>query len=155
VGPALLQLPGGKILAVIKGDARRAKIIAPDLKLHRVSVAVICSVLRRRHEAKVAGEVERLLINAGTAKRRLARALAAILREQLGQCGISGGWLLRLPPDAKFLRQLTEAGLRRSLATSFGLRFLHYALLMAAWWVLGRGALSGQLNQGQLGPNGW
>ena len=149
-GPALLQLPGGGIMAVIKSGSRRATIIAPDLKLRRVPVATICSVLRRPHEVKVEGEVERLLIEAGTPRRRLSRARAAILREQLGQRRITGGWLLRMAPGASFWRQLSEAGLPRSLALVSGLRLIHYALLMTAWYVLGRGALNGQLDQGWM-----
>src|SRR5262247_2274992 len=51
-GPSLLILPEGGVLAVIKSDARRATVIAPDLKLHRAPAAAICSVLRRPHEVK-------------------------------------------------------------------------------------------------------
>src|SRR5262249_15470223 len=36
MGPGLLRLPGGGILAVIKSGTRRATIIDADLKLHRV-----------------------------------------------------------------------------------------------------------------------
>ncbi len=149
-GPALLLLPEGGILAVIRSGSRRATIIGPDLKPHSAPVAVICSVLRRPHELKAEGEVERLLTEAGTPKHRRARARAAILREQLGQRRVSGGWLLRPPPSANFRRQLNEAGLTRSLASSLGLRFIQYSLLMAAWLVLGRGALNGQLDSGWL-----
>jgi ATP-binding cassette, subfamily B, bacterial len=145
-GPALLLLPEGRILAVIKSGARHATVIAPDLKSHRAPAATICSVLRRPHEVNVEGEVERLLIEAGTPKRRLARARAAILRERLGQRRVSGGWLLRMPPGASLRRQLGEAGLLRSLASLFGLRIVHYALLMTAWLLLGRGALNGQFD---------
>jgi ATP-binding cassette subfamily B protein len=157
-GPAMLLLPEGGILAVIKSDSRRATILAPDLKLHRVSVATICSLLRRPHEIKVEGEVERLLVDAGTPRRKIAKARAAILREQLGHRRVSGGWLLRLPMGASFWRQLSAAGLTRSLATLLSLRVLNYALLMTAWWILGRGVLNGQFGQGQggqFGQSGW
>jgi ATP-binding cassette subfamily B protein len=145
-GPALLLLPEGAILAVIKSDARRATVIAPDLKLYRAPVATICSVLRRPHEVNIDGEVERLLTDAGTPKRRLARARAraAILRERLGRRRVGGGWLLRTPPGAGLRRQLRDAGLLRSLASLFGLRLVHYTLLMTAWLLLGRGALNGR-----------
>ena len=149
-GPALLFLPEGGILVVTKSGARRATIMAPDLKLYRVPVSAICSVLRRPHEMKAESEVDRLLVDAGTPKRKRERARAAILREQLGQCQVTGGWLLRMPSSANFRRQLSEAGLTRSLAGTIGLRLIHYALLMTAWWVLGRGALSGQLDRSQL-----
>ncbi|HKX29780.1 MAG TPA: ABC transporter ATP-binding protein [Blastocatellia bacterium] len=154
-GPALLLLPEGGILAVIKSDARRATIIDPDFTLHRAPVATICSVLRRPHEAKAEGEVDRLLAEVGTPSRWRARARTAILREQLGPRRISGGWLLRMPPGVNFWRQLRAAGLTRSLAVTFGLRLIHYALLVTAWWVLGRAALSGQLNQDQFARYGY
>src|SRR5215831_17942949 len=146
-GPALLLLPEGGILAVIKTGARHATVIAPDLKSHRAPAATICSVLRRPHEVNVEGEVEQLLIEAGTPKRRLARARAAILRERLRQRRVSGGWLLRTPPGASLRRQMGEAGLLRSFALLFGLRIVHYALLMTAWLLLGRGALNGQFDR--------
>src|SRR5215468_341946 len=110
-GPALLLLPEGGILAVIESGARHATVIAPDLKSYRAPAATICSVLRRPHEVNVEGEIERLLIEAGTPKRRLARARAAILRERLGRRRVSGGWLLRTPPGASLRRQMGEAGL--------------------------------------------
>src|SRR5262245_14059100 len=72
-GPSLLILPEGGVLALIKSDARRATVIAPDLKLHRAPAAAICSVLRRPHEVKIEGEIERLLVEAGTPKHRMAR----------------------------------------------------------------------------------
>src|SRR5215813_184351 len=145
-GPALLLLPQGGILAVIKSGARHATVIAPDLKSHRAPAATISSVLRRPHEVNVVGEVEQLLIEAGTPKRRSARARTAILRERLGQRRVSGGWLLRTPPGVRLRRQLGEAGLLRSLASLFGLRIVHYTLLMTAWLLLGRGALNGQFD---------
>ncbi len=145
-GPALLFLPKGRILAVVKSGARHVTVIAPDLKPHRAPAPTICSVLRRPHEVNVEGEVERLLIEAGTPKRRLARARAAILRERLGQRRVSGGWLLRTSPGAGLRRQLGEPGLLRSLASLIGLRLVHYALLMTAWSLLGRGALNGQFD---------
>src|SRR5262249_15552536 len=57
-GPALLLLPEGRILAVIKSGARHATVIAPDLKSHRAPAATICSVLRRPPEVNVQGEVQ-------------------------------------------------------------------------------------------------
>src|SRR5262249_3191502 len=105
-GPALLLLPEGGILAVIKSGARHATVIAPDLKSHCAPAATICSVLRRPHEVNVEGEVGRLLIEARTPKRRLARARGAILRERLGQRRGSGGRLLANPACARFTRSL-------------------------------------------------
>jgi ATP-binding cassette subfamily B protein len=144
--PALLLLPGCGILAMVKSGARCATVIAPDLKSHSAAASTICSILRRPHEVNVEGEVERLLIEARTPKRRLARARAAILRERLGRRQVSGGWLLRTPPGASLRRQLGETGLLRSSVSLLGLRLVHYALLLAAWRLLALGALNGQFN---------
>ena len=57
---------------------------------------------------------------------------------------------MRPAPGAGFWRRLSEVGLPRSLAILFGLRLIHYALLMTAWGVLGRGALNGRLDRDWL-----
>ena len=149
-GPALLRLPGDRILAVIKSGVRSLTVLSPDLKLRRASVETICSVFRRPHEMNLQGDVDRLLIDAGTPRRRLPKARASILLEQLGQRRISSGWLLRRSPGTGFWRQLSEAGLRRSLTRLIGMRIVNYSLLMTSWGVLGRGALNGHLDYGWL-----
>jgi len=158
-GPALLRLPAfhhldhqgePRFLALIGGNRRTVALLSPDLKIHRVRHEAVCEALRRPLEAPLEASVEQLLNQAGVAKRRQARARAALLREQLSYAHISGGWLLRLPPGASFWQQLKQARLLRSLFAPAGLYACQYVLTLLAWWVLGARAMNGQFDRGWL-----
>ena len=153
-GPGLLRLPGQKVLAVLGGAGRHVFVLAPDGKKHRVSVEAISTEMRRPHEEPLIEGIARLLEDVGVSKSRRERATKAILGRQLGTRAISGGWILRLSPGASFWKQLREAGLLRELIAPIVLHMAHYAVLIMAWWVLGRGALRGQMDTGWLGAWG-
>ena len=149
-GPALLQLPGQRVLAVVGGKGRYVSVLAPDGKEHRIRMEVIAAAMRRPHEEPLIERVARLLEYAGVSKSRRQRAAKAVLSRQLGSRIISGGWILRRSPGASFWKQMQEACLVRELAAPVLLHAAHYAVLLLAWWVLGRGALSGQMDTGWL-----
>lgn len=149
-GPALLRVPGQGVLAVLGSRGRHVSIIAPDGRMHRVRVEAISAELRRPHEETLAGGIARLLREAGVIESSREQAHAAILSRQLGSRIISGGWILRLSSGASFWKQLYEAGLLRELIAPIALHAAHFAVLLVAWWVLGRGALNGQMDTGWL-----
>ena len=153
-GPALLRLPGQKVLAVLVSQGDHVSILAPDGKKHRVSVEAISAEMRRPYEEPLMESIAQLLEDAGVSKSRRERATKAILARQLGSRVISGGWILRLSPGASFWKQMVEAGLFRELVAPIVLHAAHYAVLLVAWWVLGRGALSGHIDTGWLGAWG-
>lgn len=149
-GPALLRLPGQRVLAVLGGRGRHVSILSPDGKKHRVRVEAISAEMRRPHEEPLTESIARLLKDAGVSKSRRERATKAILNHQLGSRIISGGWIMRLSPGASFWKQMGEAGLLGELVVPIVLHAAHYAVLLIAWWVLGRGALNGQMDTGWL-----
>lgn len=149
-GPGLLRLTGQRVLAVLRGERRYVSVLATDGKKHRVSVETISAEMRRPHEEPLIERIAQLLEDAGVSKSRRERATKAILGRQLGSRVISGGWILRLSPGASFWKQMGEAGLLRELVAPIVLHAAHYAVLLAAWWVLGRGALSGHMDTGWL-----
>ena len=148
--PGLLRLPGQKVLAVLGGAGRHVAVLAPDGKKHRVRVEAISAEMRRPHEEPLIEGIARLLEDAGVSKSLRKRATKTILGRQLGSRVISGGWILRLAPGASFWKQMGEAGLLRELIAPILLHAAHYAVLLMAWWMLGRGALSGQMDTGWL-----
>src|SRR5262249_47954087 len=75
---------------------------------------------------------------------------AALVRERLERASIDRCWMLRLPPGASFLRQLQQAGMRRSLATLVGSHAVQQALWIIAWWVVGASGLRGDTEGGWL-----
>ena len=149
-GPALLRLPGHRVLAVLGGRGRHVSILAPDGKKHRVRIEAVAAEMRRPHEEPLMESIARLLNDAGVSKSRRERATKAILDRQLGSRIISGGWIMRLSPGASFWKQMGEAGLLGELVVPIVLHAAHYAVLLIAWWVLGRGALNGQMDTGWL-----
>ncbi|HEX5731649.1 MAG TPA: ABC transporter ATP-binding protein [Blastocatellia bacterium] len=152
-GPAILPLPGNGeagYLALLGSKGRSVFLLAPDLSIHSIRAKIVRDWMTRNLEAPIEPSVEGLLRKAGVARRRLARARAAILRERLSQARINCGWLLRLRPGASFREQLNFARLPRHLVRLVGLYSLQYILGLLAWWILGKAALGDQLDRGWL-----
>jgi ATP-binding cassette, subfamily B, bacterial len=150
-GPVLLRLPGGEephFLALLRGRRRAVSILGPDRTVYRLQPEMICEALCQGLELLLTARVDQLLSQAKVPKQRQARARAAILRERLGPVRIDGGWLLRLLPSASIWHQMRQAGLPRHLLRFMGAHTVEYFLLLLSWWMIGRGALEGQLDQG-------
>jgi ATP-binding cassette subfamily B protein len=151
--PAILRLPGGPasgVLALARCAGRKVVLLGPDRRLHRLPAALVRDALCRDLDARLGPEIDRLLADAAVPARRRRRARAALLGERLGAARIAGIWLVALPAGAAFRSQARRAGLprlaRRMLVAHLG----QHLLLLAAWWVLGRGALAGSLDAGWL-----
>ena len=152
-GPALLRLPSAGeplFLALLSGRRRAVSILGPDRRLHRLRPDVICRALCHHLEQLHIAQVDQLLGEAKVPKRRQARARVAILHERLSPVRLDGGWLLRLPPGASIWRQVRQARLPRHLLGLIGAHTIQYFLLLLSWWLVGRGALEGRLDQGWL-----
>ncbi len=161
-GPALLRVPGddgrpASLLAVLgpaggplaRGGGK-VRLLGPDLAVYRRPVAEVASRVSRAAEAPVLPEVERLLARLALPARRASRARAALLRERLRAARLEGCWLLRLPPGASFWHQMREEHLPRELAKYLVTYALSFAMVLASWWLLGRGALDGHLSRDWL-----
>lgn len=61
-----------------------------------------------------------------------------------------GFWALELPESVPFWRQIVHHRLTGRLAGVLGLYLLQSLALIAAWWILGRGALAGEYDVGAL-----
>ena len=152
-GPALLRLPGAgepHFLALLSGRRRAVSILGPDHLLHRLRPDVICRALCHELEQLHIAQVDQLLGAAKVPKRRQARARVAILHERLSPVRLDDGWLLRLPPGASIWRQVRQARLSRHLLVLIGAHTVQYFLVLLSWWLMGRGALEGRLDQGWL-----
>lgn len=143
----LLPLPGAnelRFLALL-GGRRTVSVLTPTLSVHQVELAVIRTALFGKFEAPHVEGIDWVLNTADIPPRRRQRARSAILREQLGPRMRCCCWLLRLPPSAKVWRQVCQARLPQCLLTLLGAHTVQYALLLLAWWLVGRGALQGAL----------
>lgn len=144
----LLPLPseGELRFLALFGGRRSVSVLAPTLKVHQVRYAVIHTALFAGLEAQHVESVDWVLNTARISTRRRQGARATILREQLGPRMRFCCWLLRLPPRANIWRQACQARLPRCLLALLGAHTLQYILLLMAWWLVGRGALQGELD---------
>ena len=152
-GPALLRIPGvgePHFLALLGGRRRVVSILGPDRTVYRLRLKVVCAALCQPLEQLLAARVDQIIWAARVPKRRQARARAAIIHEHLSSVRIDGSWLLRLPPGASMWRQVRQARLLRPFFVLISAHTVQYLLWLLSWWMIGRGALEGRLDQGWL-----
>jgi ATP-binding cassette, subfamily B, bacterial len=152
-GPALIRLPGREkpgFLALLGSQRRRVMLLGPDLVVHRVSMAVLCTACRHDVEAPLEAEVGHVLDTVGVPRRHRKQARYTMLGERLSGARLEDCWVLRLPADASFWQQIREARLPRYLLGLIGAYATQYLCWILSWWLLGRGALQGRLEPAWL-----
>lgn len=155
-GPAILQMPGPieyeqpMFIALLRANARRAKVLTPSLRVQKVQTKVLRDVLCAPYEQGISEEIKQVLTDAGVPDDRLDRVERAILGEQLGAVRVQAGWLLRLPPGASLGKQLQQAGVQRATLITFGMYFIQQVLTIATWLVVGRAIFQGSFDIGWL-----
>jgi len=168
--PALIRCSDGRLLALLD----EGTVLGPDLEVHRLGADVIRAELCADVEAPLTGaldgllavaqltarpetcerplsnELDELLEAASIRGRRRERVREALLRERLAGTRVGYAWLLRLPPGSSFSLQLKLAQVPRRLGLLAGAHLIQYVLWLAAWFVVGVGALEGRLDRGLL-----
>jgi ATP-binding cassette subfamily B protein len=145
-GRFLVLLPSGRR----QHRQQTVSALGPDHTAHRISVQAVRSRLCQGLESRLVSEVDRLLDEVKVPRKRQMRARSKILAEHLGPVQVTSCWLLRLAPGASFWRQMCQARVLRSFFFLSGAYTIQYALMIFAWWVIGRGALQGHLDMGWL-----
>jgi ATP-binding cassette subfamily B protein len=152
-GPAVLQVPGSsapRFLFLLPRNRGRVSVLAPDLRAVPLRLEAVRALLCRTLEETVAPEVDGLLNEAGIPEARCGAARAALLLERLRTKEVGGCWLIRQSPGAGFSSQVNRAHLPRRLGILLLAHAAEYLLLIVSWWLIGRAALSGHLDNGWL-----
>jgi ATP-binding cassette subfamily B protein len=150
VQPAILQMPDGTYLAILRGSGRSLVVVAPSLSLQRIGRDAVCRILREPAERSRRAQVERLLSDARIASRRRARASRAILRDQLGSIRFRQCWLIRIPPSAQAWQWFGQAHAARNTFCLIAAHATQYLLWLGAWWLMGQSALGGRIDPGMF-----
>lgn len=137
-------------LVLLRSGRRSVVALGPNLVTRRVSHRDLAAVLRSEHESGLASRVDEVIANAGLRPSAQRRARTAVLREWLRDATIGDVWLLRASGETPLRRAAWRAGLPQRLATIIGAHAVQYSLLLAAWYVIGRGALEGRLESAWL-----
>ncbi|WP_394845118.1 ABC transporter ATP-binding protein/permease [Pendulispora brunnea] len=154
--PALLRIAGAspsdehQLIALLDANTKRAHIVTPDHTVRTVALATLRDALYGHAEGVHGARIEGILARTPLSSRDRTRARAALLREQVRELPLDAGWALRISPATPFLDQLRSAGVIRMLRATTIAHAVSFALSLLAWWVIGRGALSGHLDRGWL-----
>jgi ATP-binding cassette subfamily B protein len=153
VGPALVRLQGEgepRFLALLGRDwRRRVRLLAPDGSTHHLHPRRVRALLCEALEQRVRPGLEVMLAAARVPEEQRERSLDALVAHTLVADPIGGFQLLRRPVARSFRRSLL-AGPGRRLALLIASSCVEYAMLLVAWWLVGRGTLAGRLEPGWL-----
>ena len=140
--PALFLLSDGRLVALLS----RGVVLTPDFTERRIGPVAVRAELCRAVEEPLIDELNSLLESVGIPQRRWQRVRATVLRQRLAGKLVAYGWLLRLEPGTNSLLALRLSQVPQRLLLLTGTHLLQYALWLAAWWIVGSGALSGRLD---------
>jgi ATP-binding cassette subfamily B protein len=153
--PSIWTLPDPRgnpraFVAVLGSKEGRLRVLAPNGATTLVLTDDVRRALTAPIDAAVTSRIDEILRATGAPPARQARARQTLLVERYGNESIEGTWLVRPHPGRSFFRDALRArvhfaGLRLVVAHA-----LSYGIMIASWWALGRGALSGRFDPGWL-----
>ncbi len=152
-GPALVRIAEKgppRFVLLLKGSPRHVEILAPDLRRVRLPLRTLHEALCQEQEATRDAAIQPLLETAGVAAQERQKVRGALLLHQLRARWIGGCWLLRYPPGSSFWSQVKQRRLHLRLGLFVLAQLLAYGGWLVSWWMIGRGALRGQLDRGWM-----
>lgn len=148
LGPSLLQLPGGRWLAVLRGG-RRVRVLLASGEVEGIAVAAVAEALAAELLAPALAAAREVFAGIGIAGDEAA--VRAFAGERVGEAKIGGCWLVRPSPASPWLGQARSAQVPLVLALLVVARAGATALTLVMWWLVGRDVLAGELSRSALG----
>jgi ATP-binding cassette subfamily B protein len=153
--PALVEIEGAQgpsvvALLQVTGGGQVARLVGADEKMHEVPYDVLTAAVQARVETQQGPRADRVLARVGLPEPQRTQARRALLRAQLANTHLVAARTLRLPPGARLLHHLRTLRAGRRLLLILLLAATIQAGVVSAWWLIGRGAFEGQLDQGWL-----
>lgn len=144
---ALLRHPDG-FVAVAGTRGTRLVLLAPSGAVGSLPRSDVRQALRPEWELNIRSFIEDVLVQLAVPARRRERAVHRLIEGLHGSPPALRGWVLRLPPEARFPRQLGQIGLLRPALLLVGAHVAQYALFLLSWWAIGVGLLQGRSSVG-------
>jgi len=149
--PALIKVcPDGDLIALMSTSRSRASVLTPDGERRSVALSELALSLTAPHAAPIVEELSALADRVDLTGSRRARAVSALTTARLRFTQIGGVYSLRLSPEAPLRRHARKGALWPRMLLIAAAHALSYALGLASWWAIGRGALAGRLDAGFL-----
>jgi len=148
VASAVIRLDNDRFLLVVSTRRHSLRVLGDDGRVRSVSHADVTRELEGRFAETARHEVDSLLEHVELSAP--GRARARMIEDRLHDESVGDIWILRSPPATSVAEDLRRARLP-GLCAGFVLSFLiDYGLFIASWWLIGRGALRGQMDEGWL-----
>lgn len=154
--PMMVAVDTGKsgkavhFLAVLRVARAKAVVLMPDGSHARISLGAVVDAVRGPLGRAMAAGVGRVLDRASVPTARRKRARRALLDQVLAGRVVDVGFRLGLPPSAPFVAQMRAAGVFTSMGVMIAAQLAYQLLALTGWWLVGRGALDGQIERGWL-----
>ena len=145
-GPSIVRVSDDAFLLVVGATRRGLRVLDEEARVHTLTRKSVGLALQKNIEGNVAAEVDALLEGVSLS----GQVRAHMIEERLHDETFEDIWLLRAPPGTSVAEDVRHAGLPRLLAAFATSYFIEYGLFVASWWLLGRGALRGQIDGGWL-----
>jgi len=148
--PAIVRIEGVGLVLLARRRGSRLMIVGPDHRLATIPFDHLRRALVEPASLPLTVETERLVAESAIRESRRPRVVRALIAERLRARRFPAGWLLRVPPSARFRDQLVVSGVRRRVLLLAAAHTIHYAFWILAWWLLGRAALQGHVDPAWL-----
>ncbi len=147
-GPAIVRISDDRFVLLVSTSGRRLKVLGEDSRVHRVRRDDMARALEQRIGATADREVDALL--GGVSLSAPEKARAHMIEERLHDHTIEDIWLLRTRLGASVAEDVKQSRVVAFFAAFVGAYLIDYSLFIASWWLIGRGALGGQIDWGWL-----
>lgn len=134
-----------RVLAVVGCRFGRLALLDAESKVLGVPVERVARLLREPQEHPFRPQVDQIVDSLQLGHAASKRVRSSLLERQLAQRNAGPVWLLRPSRTRSILEELRLAGVLKEGILFVSSYFLSYGLLLASWWALGLGALSGHL----------
>src|SRR5687767_468830 len=150
-GPAVLRMGADALVMLVGKRGRKIAVVRPDHRVVSVPVELLSRAWIAPEEAPLAAETDQLVAEIGVAASRRQKVARALVAGRLRSRRLEAGWMVRVPPGGSFGAQLVAAGARRQVILLAAIHAAQYCVTIGAWWLLGRAALLGHLDEAWLG----
>lgn len=147
-GLAIVRIAADGFLLVVSSTPRRLEVLGIDGQVHRVARGDVARALEARLGSGAVQEVESLLATLSLSAPDKARE--HMVRERRHDETLDDIWLVRARPGASVAEDVRQSRVLRFLSAFLASYFVDYSLFLASWWLIGRGALRGQVDWGWL-----
>jgi ATP-binding cassette, subfamily B, bacterial len=152
-GPAVLRLPtpeGARFVGLLKHRGGKLVVLSTKVRKCQVRIEQLREPLQEVGVGALRAEVDQILTRVGLNGKAREKARWGLLMQRAGKRAVGGCWLLRAVPQGAFASTLQREGIIKNAGWLLLGNLVYFVLVAIGWWFLGRGMLSGHIDEGYL-----